>query len=485
MKTAIVTGASGFIGKKLVNYLVSKNVFVYAVVRNEKSNINGISNAAKIIYAENLSFDKLLDLQKDTIDIFYHLAWEGSTGINRNNTQMQQKNQEATLNAYKIANDLGCKKFISTGTISEKLVEQNEINKLTENLVYAVTKHSTYLMLDKLSSTSHTKLIWAQLANLYGTNNNTGNIISYTLDQLMNHQIPEYTKALQPYDFMYADDAVHALYLLAETDNLKHNKYFIGSGKPRLLKEYLLEIASLFGDDNHIKLGARPDDGFVYHLDWFDTKDLVSDTGFKTSDSFKNHMSRLIKQTKDMTMNKPFLFKKTELEGAYLINPFVAMDERGLFVKDYSEHIFMEHGINLQLKEVFYTHSKKGVLRGIHFQRVFEQAKLIRCISGKIFDVIVDLRKDSITYGKWQAFELSGEHHQMLYVPKHFGHGYLVLEDSIVSYQVDEKFHPEYDDGIIYNDQDLSIPWPIKLVGEIILSKKDKELQTFSNFNHK
>jgi len=184
-------------------------------------------------------------------------------------------------------------------------------------------------------------------------------------------------------------------------------------------------------------------------------------------------------------INKPFRFIENKLKDSYLIEPFVSHDHRGLFIKDYSSSIFLEKGIHHDIKEVFYTHSKKGVLRGIHFQREFEQAKLIRCISGKIFDVIVDLRKESKTYGEWMSFELSGENHQMLYVPKHFGHGYLVLEDSIVSYQCDEKFYPEYDDGIVWSDPTLSITWPTHLVEEIILSHKDKGLQTFKEFNHK
>lgn len=182
-------------------------------------------------------------------------------------------------------------------------------------------------------------------------------------------------------------------------------------------------------------------------------------------------------------MNQAFHFNENRLKGSYLIKPFLSTDERGMFIKDFSSALFIEKGIHHDLKEVFYTHSKKGVLRGIHFQSTVEQAKLVRCISGKIYDVIVDLRKESKTYGQWQAFELSGDLPQMLYVPKHFGHGYLVLEDSIVSYQCDEQFYPEYDDGIIWNDIDLSIKWPTNLIEELILSKKDLALQTFKQFN--
>jgi dTDP-4-dehydrorhamnose 3,5-epimerase len=181
-------------------------------------------------------------------------------------------------------------------------------------------------------------------------------------------------------------------------------------------------------------------------------------------------------------MIKHFDFKETNLKGAFLIQPFVADDLRGSFIKDYSEEVFQKHGIHHVLKEVFYTYSKKGVIRAIHFQKVKEQAKLVRCISGKIFDVIVDLRKDSATFGKWQSFILSEENQHELYIPKHFGHGYLVLEPSIVSYQCDEKFYGEFDDGIIWNDPNLKIDWPTHLVESIILSEKDQNLQTFEVF---
>jgi dTDP-4-dehydrorhamnose 3,5-epimerase len=180
-----------------------------------------------------------------------------------------------------------------------------------------------------------------------------------------------------------------------------------------------------------------------------------------------------------------FNFSKTEIEGVYLVKPFAMEDERGNFIKDYSYKVFSENKILHELKEVFYTISTVGVIRGIHFQRTKQQAKLVRCVSGKIYDVIVDLRISSPTFGKWQGFTLSAENMDSLYVPGGCGHGYLVLEDSVVSYKCDEDFYGEYDDGIIYNDADLAINWQIKDKEAIILSEKDKNLQTFKEFIRK
>lgn len=182
-------------------------------------------------------------------------------------------------------------------------------------------------------------------------------------------------------------------------------------------------------------------------------------------------------------MIQKFSFEKLELAGAYLIKPFVAYDERGYFIKDYSKEVFEQNDINHELKEVFYTNSHKGVIRALHFQREKQQAKLVRCVCGKVYDVIVDLRKYSKTFGQWKGFYLSEENKDMLYVPEGFGHGYIVLEDSIVSYKCAEKFYGEYDDGIMWNDQELGIQWPVDLVdNKIILSEKDENLQTFNDF---
>lgn len=184
-------------------------------------------------------------------------------------------------------------------------------------------------------------------------------------------------------------------------------------------------------------------------------------------------------------MIQKFSFEKLDLNGAYLIKPFVAYDERGYFIKDYSEEVFEKSGIEHDLKEVFYTHSHKGVIRAIHFQRVNEQAKLVRCISGKIYDVIVDLRKESSTFGQWRGYYLSEEDKNELYIPKHFGHGYLVIEPSIVSYKCAEKFYGEYDDGIKWNDPDIGVEWPLHMVDELIISEKDRDLQSFEEFKSK
>lgn len=187
-------------------------------------------------------------------------------------------------------------------------------------------------------------------------------------------------------------------------------------------------------------------------------------------------------------MVQKFEFQELDLKGAYLIKPFYASDNRGGFIKDYNIDAFSQHGIHHELKEVFYTISKRGVIRAIHFQLMKQQAKLVRCIRGHVYDVIVDLRPDSPTYKKWMGFHLTGENQNTLYVPQYFGHGYLVLEDSVVSYKCGEVFYAEGDSGIMYNDPDLAVKWPMDLIGgeeNLIISEKDKQLMSFQEYSQK
>ena len=187
-------------------------------------------------------------------------------------------------------------------------------------------------------------------------------------------------------------------------------------------------------------------------------------------------------------MIQKFEFHPTEIEGLIEVTPFNADDVRGCFTQDYSKEVFEANGITHDLAEVFYTTSYKGVIRALHFQRVKQQPKLVRCIHGHVWDVVVDLRKDSPTFKQWLAFDLSGDNRREVLIPAGCGHGYLVLEDSIVSYKCGEKFYGEYDDGILWDDPELAVEWPLELIGgreKLILADKDKNLQSFAEFMEK
>ena len=187
-------------------------------------------------------------------------------------------------------------------------------------------------------------------------------------------------------------------------------------------------------------------------------------------------------------MLQKFDFKEMDLKGAYIVKPFYATDERGVLIKDYNIDTFRENGIEHELKETFYTISKRGVIRATHFQLIKPQPKLMRCISGKVFYIIVDLRLDSETYGQYRSMILSGEDPICILCPMGFGQGYLAIEDSVMSYKASEVFYGQGDSGIMYNDPDIGIEWPFDMIGgreNMIISDKDQKLMSFREYTEK
>lgn len=168
-----------------------------------------------------------------------------------------------------------------------------------------------------------------------------------------------------------------------------------------------------------------------------------------------------------------FKFIETNIEGVYVIESKKFGDNRGYFMETYKEKDFVEAGLNYKFVQDNQSRSKKGVLRGLHFQKNFPQAKLVRCIEGEIFDVAVDLRKNSPTYGKYVGVYLSEENQKQFMIPRGFAHGFLVLsENATFCYKCDEMYHPEDEGGIMWNDSTIGIEWP--KVEKIILSEKDQ-----------
>lgn len=170
----------------------------------------------------------------------------------------------------------------------------------------------------------------------------------------------------------------------------------------------------------------------------------------------------------------PFNFKRLSIPEVILIEPKIFEDNRGFFMETYKYSDFSNFGIKEYFVQDNYSRSAKDVLRGLHYQKNPKaQGKLVRCLKGEIFDVVVDIRKDSPTYSKWISVILSEGNNLMLYIPPAFAHGFLVLSDSAeVSYKCTEEYSPEHEKGIIWDDPDINIRWPVK---NPVLSKKDKE----------
>ncbi|MCB2295321.1 dTDP-4-dehydrorhamnose 3,5-epimerase [Clostridium algoriphilum] len=169
-----------------------------------------------------------------------------------------------------------------------------------------------------------------------------------------------------------------------------------------------------------------------------------------------------------------FTFNKTKINGVYIIESKVFGDNRGYFTETYNKEHFQEAGLDMTFVQDNESKSSKGVLRGLHFQRKHSQGKLVRVTSGEVFDVAVDLRKGSTTYGKWEGVVLSENNKKQFYIPKGFAHGFLVMSDEAVfNYKCTDFYSPEYDGGVMWNDDDINIKWPIDGIDNVLLSEKD------------
>lgn len=179
----------------------------------------------------------------------------------------------------------------------------------------------------------------------------------------------------------------------------------------------------------------------------------------------------------------PFEFEKLEIEGVILVKPKVFGDNRGFFMESYKRSEFFQNGINLEFVQDNHSKSAKGVLRGLHYQAQPKvQAKLVRCVNGKIYDFVVDIRPDSKSFGKWLKVELSDENNYMLFIPEGFAHGFVVLSDEAeLLYKTSTEFSPELDRGLLWCDEDINIDWGIDF--EPVLSEKDKFQPRFKEIN--
>ena len=165
-----------------------------------------------------------------------------------------------------------------------------------------------------------------------------------------------------------------------------------------------------------------------------------------------------------------------DIEGLYVIEPTVFKDERGYFVETYNQNDMKEAGLDMVFVQDNQSMSTRGVLRGLHFQKQFPQGKLVRVVRGKVFDVAVDLRSDSKTYGKWFGVELSAENMKQFYIPEGFAHGFLVLSDEAeFCYKCTDFYHPGDEGGLAWNDPEIGVGWPLEEGVDLIISEKDQK----------
>lgn len=294
MKNVIITGAGGFVGTELTKKMVDNGVHVFAV---DAYFSDKFPNSSWITRIETKITDPngLLELIPDgEYEAFYHFAWAGVNGPQKADPFVQLDNVKMAITSATAANQLGCKKFLCSGTVAENAMSSLPYLKTTSGgMLYGVAKHCTHLMLETYCKNIGQPFVWMQFSNIFGASNKTGNLVSYTLGEILQGKEATFGPALQPYDFIFVDDLLEAVFRLGFAET-KRTQYVIGSGKPRVLKDYLIEIGETYGRPDLIKIGIRPDDGITYTEAMFDNSPLVADIGEYVSHSFSDAISYTI-----------------------------------------------------------------------------------------------------------------------------------------------------------------------------------------------
>lgn len=299
MENVIVTGASGFIGSSLVEKLIANGVRVLAI----DIFFNDLFPKSDLITKIEAGIDSTLEekIPRQSYDAFYHFAWKGVNGPDKANPIVQVENTKMTLVCAQICKKLGMKKLLVAGTVAEQSVFSiPNLSQVSGGMMYGVAKHITHIMLDAFCRNIGLPLIWMQLSNIYGVGNRTGNLISYTLNELLAGHKACFGPALQPYDFIYVDDLIEAVYRLGTLNfcECQQRNFFIGSGKPRILKDYLHRIGELTDRQDLISLNERPDDGIRYSKEMFDINPLITEIGNYVSTSFDEGILKTIQWLK-------------------------------------------------------------------------------------------------------------------------------------------------------------------------------------------
>lgn len=292
MKKVFISGAGGFIGRKLVNRFFDEGYDVYALVRNKNKYLELEDKSTIISFGELDEWKKSADNFNGSI--YYHLAWQGVNGADKRNMDIQLNNILAAKKAAEMAKELGCSRFLCAGSIAERSLESiASLETVPDGMMYAAAKQALRCVLDVYCKNIGLDYVWMQFSNVYGPADKTGNIVSYTLEQILNGKEALFGPAMQPYDLLYINDLAEAVFRLGTAD-IRKQFYFVGSGTPRKLKSYLESIGKATGKSKLIKIGEMPDDGIKYSMDMFSTDELEADIGNYVSGDFETLLKNTI-----------------------------------------------------------------------------------------------------------------------------------------------------------------------------------------------
>lgn len=289
MKTAILTGGTGFLGYWLLKELVKNDIFVYVIVRKNSKRLNRLNGISGIEIIE-IDMDEISDLSRyiKTANVFYHLAWEGD----RNDFSNQMKNITWALNAMKVAQKLHIKQFIMTGSQAEYGICNKQVDEnapVNPNTAYGACKLACYNILNTLSKQIDLPFTWVRVFSVYGEGDNPNTLISYLFKCFKKNEIPKLTKGDQLWDFLYAEDAASALYLLGK--ECKYGIYNLASGKSRPLKEFIIEARDLIAPDKKLNFSSEKISNVVELR--ANINKIKNDIGWEPEVSFENGILKM------------------------------------------------------------------------------------------------------------------------------------------------------------------------------------------------
>lgn len=308
MNRAIVTGASGFIGSALVQELLSAHVEVYAVVRRDSLKKDVLKPVPGLTIIE-CNMDEYYTLRErictPSIDVFYHLAWEGSAGPLRSDVQIQLNNVKYTVDAVKTAKELHCGCFCGAGSIMEIeagcFIPQNG-SRPSKTSIYSSAKLAAHYMAKSIAADLGIPFIWGMISNAFGVGEISPRFVNTTIRKFMHEFEVDFTEGCQLYDFVYISDMAHAFYLLG-LSGIPFSTYYIGSGQPRHLREYIEIMRDCITPNVILRFGSIPYNGVCLPIETFDTSKLLSDTGFRPVISFDEGIRRTACWLKNMEEN--------------------------------------------------------------------------------------------------------------------------------------------------------------------------------------
>lgn len=301
MKTAVVTGANGFVGSAVVNELLSNNYKVYAVVRNNHADRLSDLDNVEIVNCELSDIDRLPGQITEKCDVFYHFAWSGSAGKDRANTRLQLDNVQWSVESIRAAKKLGCSRFVFAGSIVEKeclAAAYTGGNRPGLGYIYGGGKVAAHILCSSVAAAEGIDLLWGEITNAYGVGEVSPRLVNSTIRKCIAGVSPEFTAGTQNYDFVYIDDVARAFRLIGENGK-PFTSYVIGSSAAKPLKEFLIEMKDAIAPELPFKFGDVPFTGIDLPLSDFDCRITEEDTGFKAGISFAEGCRRTFEWWKE------------------------------------------------------------------------------------------------------------------------------------------------------------------------------------------